>query len=210
MASIPAPARRPLSTELPQVAAAHSAFVAVAVVGLGIHGIAALAGSTPAFVDNWLYCGLYLLTAASCAYRSRRGDARAAWSVAAVAVVIWAAAEISFRLIAPDPHAWYPKVSQGLLFVGFALAYLTLGLLARERGARAGLGGGGGGRGGVRAAGLGGGAGVARAGRLPRRARWGDRAPPRGPPYGWGGGAGRGGLFCVEMPGDSPGPWIVF
>jgi hypothetical protein len=84
-------------------------------------------------IDDWLYCALFLLAAASCALRGRRGDGRGAWTVAAAGVVVWGAAEIVFRLSAPNPHSVYPRVTQVMLFVAFSLAYTTLGLLARER-----------------------------------------------------------------------------
>jgi diguanylate cyclase (GGDEF)-like protein len=76
---------------------------------------------------------LFALAAASCAGRGRRGDGRAAWTVAALGVVVWGSAEVVFRLQVADPHSLYPQASQALLFVAFALAYCTLGLLARER-----------------------------------------------------------------------------
>jgi diguanylate cyclase (GGDEF)-like protein len=40
---------------------------------------------------------------------------------------------VVYRLLERDPNAWYPRASQAMLFVGFGLAYTTLGLLARER-----------------------------------------------------------------------------
>jgi two-component system, cell cycle response regulator len=125
--------RHSLGMEPSRVGGGRRAFAAVAGLAVAIHGASALAGYTPALVDDWLYCGLYLLAAASCAYRGRRGDARGAWLVAAAGVVVWGSAEIVFRLSAPDPHAWYPQAAQVLLFIGFSLAYTTLGLLARER-----------------------------------------------------------------------------
>jgi two-component system cell cycle response regulator len=109
------------------------AFALIAGAGVAIHGAFAASGTTSTLVDDWLYCGLYLLAAASCALRARRGDARAAWAVAAAGVLVWGTAEIVFRVLAPNPHSWYPKASQVLLFIGFTLAYATLALLARER-----------------------------------------------------------------------------
>ncbi len=108
-------------------------FVAIAGLGVAVHGAFAATGGTSRVVDDWLYCGLYLLAAGACAALSRRGDARLAWSVAAIGVVVWGAAEILFRVSQSDPRSWYPKSSQALLFAGFCLAYATLGLLARER-----------------------------------------------------------------------------
>ena len=52
---------------------------------------------------------------------------------AAAGVVLWAAAEVSFRLIEPDPTASYPVLTQGLLLLSFTLATATLVLLARQR-----------------------------------------------------------------------------
>jgi two-component system, cell cycle response regulator len=123
--------RHPRGTS--RVAGGQRAFAAVAGLAVAIHAACALAGYTPALVDDWLYCGLYLLAAGSCAYRGLQGDARGAWLVAAAGVVVWGLAELVFRLLTPDPHAWYPQATQVLLFVAFSLAYTTLGLLARER-----------------------------------------------------------------------------
>jgi two-component system, cell cycle response regulator len=133
MALTPAPVRHAIGTEMPRVAGARTAFVTVAGIGIAIHAVWALAGSTSTLVDDWLYCGLYLLAAVSCADRGRRGDGRGAWTVAAIGVLVWGVAEIVFRLLAPNPHTLYPRATQALLFVAFSLAYITLGLLARER-----------------------------------------------------------------------------
>src|SRR5947209_6714710 len=122
-----------LSTTVPGIVRARAAFAAIAGVGVIIHAAWALAGQTSVLVDDWMYCGLYLLAAASCAYRGRRGDAGGAWTVAALGVVVWGSAEIVFRISTSDTHAWYPRPAQLLLFIGFSLAYATLGLLARER-----------------------------------------------------------------------------
>jgi two-component system cell cycle response regulator len=112
---------------------ARRAFVGVAAVGVAVHGVCALAGSTSTVVDDWLYCGLFYFAAASCAYRGRRGDAGVAWTVAAVGVVVWGTAEVVFRLSTPNRHTMYSHATLTLLFVAFTLAYATLGLLARER-----------------------------------------------------------------------------
>jgi diguanylate cyclase (GGDEF)-like protein len=108
-------------------------YLGLAATGIVLHGSFALTGTTSPVVDNWLYCGLFLLAAASCAYRGRRGDAGGAWTVGAVGIAVWGTAEIVFRLQTSDPHVLYPPATQVLLFVGFSLAYTTLGLLARER-----------------------------------------------------------------------------
>jgi two-component system cell cycle response regulator len=108
-------------------------FAAVAGLGVLVHAVFAATGTMSTVVADWLYCGLYLVAAAACAVRGRRGDARLAWSIAAVGVVVWGCAEIVFRISEPDPRSWYPQSSQVLLFIGFTLAYATLGLLARER-----------------------------------------------------------------------------
>jgi two-component system cell cycle response regulator len=133
MAWSPAVALRSPDADITAVGVARALFVLVASVGVGVHAAFALAGSMSVAVDDWLYCGLYLLAAASCAYRARRGDARAAWTCAALGVLVWGSAEILFRLQASSPHAWYPRATQTVLFVGFSLAYVTLALLARER-----------------------------------------------------------------------------
>ena len=111
----------------------RDAYVTVVVLGVAIHAAGALAGGRSRWISDWLYCGLYVLAAAACAYRARTGDARAAWTVAAIGVLVWGGSEIAFRAIAPDPRDWYPRTSQAMLFVGFLLAYTTLVLLARER-----------------------------------------------------------------------------
>src|SRR5690242_4616011 len=111
-------------------ASARRAYLAVAGAGIAVHGIVAAMGGNSRLVDDWLYCGLYLLAAASCAWRGRRGDARLAWTVAAAGVLVWGTAEIVFRVVEADPRGWYPQASQALLFIGFTLAYVTLGLLA--------------------------------------------------------------------------------
>jgi len=112
---------------------ARRVFAAVAGLGIAVHAAFALAGSRSVVVDDWLYCGLFLLAAAACARRARSGDARTAWTVATVGVVFWGAAEIVFRIQVRDPNLWYPHSSQLLLFVAFSFAYSTLGLLARQR-----------------------------------------------------------------------------
>jgi diguanylate cyclase (GGDEF)-like protein len=122
-----------LGVDARRLASTRHVFAAVAGLGVAIHGAFALAGSRSALIDDWLYCGLFFVAAASCALRGRRGDGRSAWTVATVGVVVWGGAEVVFRLSAPDPHSVYPRVTQVMLFVGFSLAYTTLGLLARER-----------------------------------------------------------------------------
>ena len=68
------------------------------------------------------------------ANRERRsGGPALPWGTAAAGVVLWGAAEASFRLIEPDPTASYPALTQGLFLLSFALATLTLVLLSRER-----------------------------------------------------------------------------
>jgi two-component system cell cycle response regulator len=125
--------RRPIDTGISSTLALRRVFEVLAILGIAVHGVLALAGRYPRIVDDWLYCGLYLCAAASCALRARRGDARAAWAIAALGVVLWASAEIVFRASVSDPTAWYPRASQTLLFLGFLFAYATLVLLARAR-----------------------------------------------------------------------------
>ena len=109
------------------------AFAALAAGGVGIHAVFAATGSSSPVVDDWIYCGLFVLAAASCLNRSRRGNARLAWAIASIGTLVWGSAEVVFRVSTPDPRAWYPQASQVLLFIGFSLAYVTLALLARER-----------------------------------------------------------------------------
>jgi diguanylate cyclase (GGDEF)-like protein len=116
-----------------RAALARGAFIAVAGLGVAIHGAFAIVGSTTPLVDDWLYCGLFFVAAASCARHGRQGDARRAWAIAAVGVVVWGAAEIVFRLSEPNPHRLYPQATLTMLGLAFALAYTTLALLARER-----------------------------------------------------------------------------
>ena len=126
-------ARKGYATEKAPVDVKRRAFAVLAIAGLAIHAGFAASGRSSRLIDDWLYCGLFLLAAAACARRAQRGDARTAWSAAAAGVLVWGCAEIVFRLLEPDPHAWYPQAAQALLFVAFSLAYVTLGLLARER-----------------------------------------------------------------------------
>jgi len=118
---------------MPYLLGGGAAFAAVAALGVAIHGGFAIAGASSVLVDDWLYCGLFMLAAASCAVRAWRGNARAAWAFAAVGVFLWGTAEVVFRLSVSDPKDWYPRSTQVLLFVAFAFAYTTLVLLARER-----------------------------------------------------------------------------
>ena len=105
----------------------------MATLGVAVHGIWALIGDAPGVVDDWVYCGLFFLAAASCAYRAVRGDARGPWAVAAVGVVFWGGAEVVYRLTTSNRHLLYPHVTQAMLFLAFSLAYTTLFMLARER-----------------------------------------------------------------------------
>jgi diguanylate cyclase (GGDEF)-like protein/putative nucleotidyltransferase with HDIG domain len=106
--------------------------VGIASIGVAIHAAFALAGTRAAPVDDWLYCGLFILAAASCADRGRR-DGGGPWILATVGVLIWGAAEIVFRAATPNSHTLYPGSTQAMLFVAFTLAYTTLALLARDR-----------------------------------------------------------------------------
>jgi diguanylate cyclase (GGDEF)-like protein len=133
MAWIAAPRGRTRDIAAPRhVARIRRAYLAVAALGISIHAAGALAGQSP-WISDWLYCSLYLLAATACAYRARSGDARGAWATAAVGVLVWGGAEITFRVLQANPHDWYPRTAQTMLFVAFALAYTTLVLLARER-----------------------------------------------------------------------------
>ena len=81
-----------------------------------------------------LFSGSPQLTCLLRAIRERqRGGSALPWGTAAAGVVLWGAAEVSFRLIEPDSTASYPRLTQGLLLLSFALATVTLVLLARER-----------------------------------------------------------------------------
>ncbi len=115
-------------------------FLTLGVAGLAVHAIHAALVPDPGgdtAVADWLYCSLFALAAISClirAVRERRGGGRPLpWTMAAAGVLLWAAAEVSFRLIEPDPTASYPPLTQGLLLLSFGMATATLVLLARER-----------------------------------------------------------------------------
>ncbi|MFN8160926.1 MAG: diguanylate cyclase [Solirubrobacterales bacterium] len=116
------------------------AFAVVAAMGLLAHavhaGTASDPGADPAVAD-WLYGSLFGLAALSCALRARRerregGDPRP-WLIAVAGVVLWGSAEVSYRLLEPDPAAPYPPLTRGLLLLSFAAAATTLALLARKR-----------------------------------------------------------------------------
>ncbi len=116
------------------------AFLVLGGCGLAVHAVhgATIAhpGADTAIAD-WLYCALFALAALACALRAslerRRGGPALPWATAAAGVVLWGAAEVSFRLIETDPTSSYPALTQGLLLLSFALATITLVLLARER-----------------------------------------------------------------------------
>ena len=78
-----------------------------------------------------------MLAAACCVLRAirerRAGGNSIAWIVGAVGVTVWFSAEVSYRLLEPDPTAPYPVLTQGLLALSFVLAPLTLVLLGRDR-----------------------------------------------------------------------------
>jgi two-component system, cell cycle response regulator len=117
---------------------ALAAFAAVAVAGVAVHGANALAGPArgagSTLIEDWLYAGLFLLTTASLALRARRDRGlRVPWTIAAVGVATWAAAEVSYRALEPDPGATYPPLTQGLLGLSFLCAGVTLLLLGRQR-----------------------------------------------------------------------------
>src|SRR5205814_10331948 len=95
---------RPMAAARPQWSGAATAFAAAAAAAILIHASQALfdwgSGWVAAVVSDWLYCGLFVLVAASCALRARRDEAnRLAWWVAVVALLIWAAAEVVYRLL---------------------------------------------------------------------------------------------------------------
>jgi diguanylate cyclase (GGDEF)-like protein len=112
---------------------AQRAYLTLAAAGIVIHGSFALAGTTNAVIDDWLYCGLFFVAAAGCAHRGLRIRSARPWIVAAVGIAIWGTAEIVFRLSVANPRSLYPPTTEALLFVAFSLAYTTLGLLAHER-----------------------------------------------------------------------------
>ena len=80
------------------------AFAAFAIAGVAVHAVHALAGpghsAADRLVDDWLYAALFLATAGSLSLRARRDRAlRVPWTIAAIGVAIWAAAEISYRAL---------------------------------------------------------------------------------------------------------------
>ncbi|MFN8131140.1 MAG: diguanylate cyclase [Solirubrobacteraceae bacterium] len=137
---------RPIAAARPSAAPAPGesrrwaliAFAAFAVVGVAVHGLHALAGPGSSvadrLVDDWLYAALFLATAGSLALRARRDRAlRVPWTIAAIGVAIWAAAEVSYRVLEPSPSATYPPLTQALLGLSFLCAGATLLLLGRQR-----------------------------------------------------------------------------
>ncbi len=109
------------------------AYVTAIALGITIDFAGAVAGDRSGWISDWLYCGLFVVAAAACAYRAWTGDARGAWTAAAIGVLVWGGSEIVFRVLEPDPRHWYPRASQAMLFLAFLFAYTTLVLLARER-----------------------------------------------------------------------------
>jgi two-component system, cell cycle response regulator len=110
-------------------------FAAVALVGVAVHALASAAGiGRGPLVEDWLYCALYGLAAVACVAHARTpGPARAGWIMAAIGIAFWGGSEVAFRILAPDPADWYPRLSQLLLAIAFTCAYTTLVLLARSR-----------------------------------------------------------------------------
>ncbi len=134
--AVPAHAPAPRRAE-ERARRALTAFAVVAVAGVAVHAAGALLGldGTPATaIDDWLYAALFVMTAASCALRARRDRAqRLPWSLAALGVTLWAAAEVAYRALESDPGATYPPVTQSLLGLSFLCAGTTLVLLGRQR-----------------------------------------------------------------------------
>ncbi len=122
----------------PQWSGAATAFAAVAAAAILVHASQALFGrgsdSLAAAVSDWLYCALFVLVAVSCALRARRDEAnRTAWWLAVVALLIWAAAEVVYRILRSDPSATYPTATRVLLVLAFTVAGTTVALLGRAR-----------------------------------------------------------------------------
>lgn len=123
----------------PRLGLAGRAFLAVALAGVAAHAAGALFSESPlsASLADWLYGALFAATILSLALRAHRerrdgGDALP-WAIATVGVTVWLSAEVSYRLLEPNPDMPYPPATQGLLLVGFGLATTTLVLLARKR-----------------------------------------------------------------------------
>ena len=134
MASIRVSGGRLHGTKMSYLLGGGTAFGAVAALGVAIHGGFAIAGASSELVDDWLYCGLFMLAAASCALRAWRGDARAAWAFAAVGVFLWGTAEIVFRLSVSDPRRLVPAEHRRCCCSSrFASPTQRSVLLARER-----------------------------------------------------------------------------
>ena len=113
-------------------------FAVLAAAGLTVHAVHGATGFGGALattvVSGWIYCGLFLMTAVSCAVRARRApEQRLPWTLAAIGVTVWAAAEVTYRVVEPDPSAPYPALTQALLLLSFFMATVTLVLLGRDR-----------------------------------------------------------------------------
>lgn len=107
----------------------------LAVTGVVVHLANALTGlGGGAAIEDWLYCGLFAVAAAACARRAVIDrDLRVPWTLAAVGVTVWLAAEAVYRASESDPAAAYPLATRALLLLGFMLAAATIALLARRR-----------------------------------------------------------------------------
>jgi len=137
VSATPAPSGRAALGALgPRAGVLAGLFAVLAVSGLATHALRA-AGALPdagGLVTDFVYVGLFVLTAAACARRAvvDRPD-RLAWAIAAAGVLLWGAGEASYRLLEPDPAAPYPRPAQALLALAFTLAATTIVLLSRRR-----------------------------------------------------------------------------
>ncbi len=130
--------RRPAGDRRPQgplMKAWATAFAVLAAAGVGVHlgfALSGHAGGAP--VEDWLYGALFAATSASCAGRAVRSPSeRVPWTLAAVGVATWLAAEVVYRATESDPTAVYPPATRVLLLLSFTLAATTIALLSRRR-----------------------------------------------------------------------------
>ena len=107
----------------------------LAVAALAAHGIHSVAGPggtrIDAFFNDWIYNAIFLGAALVCLARAVASPVdRLAWSLLGTALVIWAAAEITYAVFEPEA---YPSLSDGLWLAFYPAVYAGLLLLVRAR-----------------------------------------------------------------------------
>ncbi len=123
-------------SEAPRLTLAAAAFWAVMTAGLGLY-VAHTAlglGSGPLW-DSYGYCALIGGSATACLARARAvRHERAAWVVMGVGLLAWMGGELWWTLVPDSPaDVPVPSLADGLYFVYYACAYVTIVLLLRGR-----------------------------------------------------------------------------